>query len=166
MLTACYRSLVTVMMCNGGEDTGGTVGRGGNNIMGGTIMGAKDRDTNEVIGVVIAKVKARLFASSVSWLLVFDNLNYCSLLNRFFPEVLTVGGKHPRHHSPRNRSQPPHHGFIALEYFEPSHILRRSASPANVDKAKNAVVAAAIAERLGNFRWHLAVACDVGCKEY
>ena len=83
-------------------------------------MGAKDRDTDEVIGVVIAEVKARLFASSVSWLLVFDNLDYCSLLNRFFPEVLTVQGSilvttrltidhnhHTMDSSPWNASNPP-----------------------------------------------------------
>jgi hypothetical protein len=46
-----------------------------------TGVDVKDKDTDEVV----AEVKARLFRSKVPWLLVFDNLEDQSLLEKFVP---------------------------------------------------------------------------------
>jgi hypothetical protein len=46
-----------------------------------TGVDVKDKDTDEVV----TEVKARLFRSKVPWLLVFDNLEDQSLLEKFVP---------------------------------------------------------------------------------
>jgi hypothetical protein len=47
----------------------------------------KDKDTDEVV----AEVKARLCRSKIPWLLVFDNLEDQSLLDKFVPAGGTCG---------------------------------------------------------------------------
>ena len=54
---------------------------------GGSLDALQDKDTDEIV----AEVKARLFRSTVPWLLVFDNLEDHSLLDKFVPNGGSAG---------------------------------------------------------------------------
>eukprot|EP00978_Attheya_sp_CCMP212_P029809 scaffold107192_cov61-Attheya_sp.AAC.1 len=136
----------------------------------------KDRDTNEVV----AQVKARLFRSKVPWLLVFDNLEDRSLLDKFVPhgasgsQTTTCG-----HHvlvttrlvelclAPQNT--------LVLDCFtvsESVELLRRSAGSHNMQGPENEAASHELANHLGQLPLALGMAatymqrCDVMCHEY
>lgn len=133
-----------------------------------------EKDTDEIV----AEVKARLFRSTVPWLLVFDNLEDYSLLEKFVPNggpaghvlittrlihtdsVDIVGTDDQR---------------LILGCFNPQESVKlicRAAGEHNVRSSAQVHAAKLLAEHLGHLPLALGMAaaymhkCDVDCAEY
>ena len=137
------------------------------------------KDTEEVL----MEVKARLFRSKVPWLLIFDNLEDYSLLEKFVPN----GGMPGCHVLFTTRCLQDDTSFetmdqfnndqltLLLKCFNPTEsldLLCRSAGSHNIEGKSDMEAAQKLAEHLGHLPLALAMAaaymhrCDVTCKEY
>ena len=132
----------------------------------------EEKDTAEVI----SEVKTRLFRSKVPWLLVFDNLEDFSLLEKFSPRGTGRKGHILVTTRIVDLDQVGQHGLAyTLDCFEPSEsveLLRRAAGSHNMVGKNNIEAANAISERLGHLPLALGMAaaymlrCDVQATEY
>eukprot|EP00588_Corethron_pennatum_P012599 CAMPEP_0194276572 /NCGR_PEP_ID=MMETSP0169-20130528/9126_1 /TAXON_ID=218684 /ORGANISM="Corethron pennatum, Strain L29A3" /LENGTH=1199 /DNA_ID=CAMNT_0039020315 /DNA_START=42 /DNA_END=3641 /DNA_ORIENTATION=+ len=143
-VAACYRQLMS--------DTTG--------------MDVQDKDTDEVV----AEVKARLFRSKVPWLLVFDNLEDRSLLEKFVPHGGSCG--HVLVTTNRLVDTNPGSATMMLGCFNPSESVDFLERSANICGAGNISAANKLANQLGHLPLALSMAgsymqrCDVDCSEY
>ncbi|KAL7507835.1 hypothetical protein ACHAXN_004948 [Cyclotella atomus] len=124
---------------------------------------------------VIAEVKTRLFRSNVPWLLVLDNLEDRSLLDKFIPHGAGSRGHvliTTRHVDVESGNE--HFGSLALGCFstnESLELLRRSVGAQNMQTSDESA-AKELASRLGNLPLALGIAgaymrkCDVTISEY
>ena len=136
-----------------------------------TGMDVKDKDTDEVV----AEVKARLFLSKVPWLLVFDNLEDHSLLDKFVPNG---GSGHVLVTTRLINTDNVDFGdqTMILGCFNPQEsveLLCRAAGEHNICCSEQHVDAAhKLADHLGHLPLALGMAaaymrrCDVDCSEY
>ncbi|KAI2512326.1 NB-ARC domain [Fragilaria crotonensis] len=143
-IVACYRQLLA--------DTTG--------------VDARDKDTEEVI----SEVKARLFRSKVPWLLVFDNLEDRSLLQKFVPHGGSCG-----HLLVTTRSlgaDDNDQSTMILGCFSPSESIQLLCRSANISGEIHVKAAHHLAGQLGHLPLALSMAaaymlrCDVDCSEY
>ncbi|CAB9501885.1 NB-ARC domain [Seminavis robusta] len=137
----------------------------------------KDNNSNEE---VIGEVKTRLFRCKVSWLLVFDNLEDRTLLERFVPRGATAGSKGHVLVTSRvgewdSGSSPSSFVLGCLSPTESVQLLGRSIGGSSCTTGSNKKERAAtteICERLGHLPLALGMAaaymqrCDVTCSEY
>jgi tetratricopeptide (TPR) repeat protein len=143
-IVACYRQLMA--------DTTGTDVQG--------------KDTDEVI----SEVKARLFRSKVPWLLVFDNLEDRSLLQKFIPHGGTCG--HVLVTTRSVETDVYDQSTMILGCFSPSESIQLLCCIANISGEVNVAAASQLAEQLGHLPLALSMAaaymlrCDVDCSEY
>jgi len=142
-VAACYRQLIS--------DTTG--------------MDVQDKDTDEVV----AEVKARLYRSKVPWLLVFDNLEDRSLLEKFVPHGGSSG-----HVLVTTRLVDTDLGdqSMILGCFNPSESVELLCRSANISEEAHISAANKLANQLGHLPLALNMAgsymqrCDVDCAEY
>lgn len=104
-----------------------------------------NKNTDEIVG----EVKTRLFRSQVPWLLIFDNLEDRSLLNKFVPRGAGRNG----HIIVTTRLvdiellRSDSGGTLILGCFSPCEsleLLRRAAGPHNMDGDTNVAAAKAV----------------------
>lgn len=133
---------------------------------------AQDKDTDEIV----SDVKARLYRSTVPWLLVFDNLEDYSLLDKFVPNGSLVG--HVLITTRLVQKESSHCGvddkqFMFVGCFSPEEsveLLCRAAGERNVCSQSKEALQLAI--KLGHLPLALGMAaaymrkCDVDCSEY
>ena len=130
-----------------------------------TDVDVKDKDTDEVVG----EVKTRLFRSKVPWLLVFDNLEDSSLLEKFVPnggtghilvttrlvDIIDFGEQ-----------------TMVLGCFQPEESLELLCRATSICTEQERTAAEELSERLGQLPLALGMAaaymrrCDVNCEEY
>jgi hypothetical protein len=135
-----------------------------------TDVDVKDKDTDEVV----AEVKARLFRSKVPWLLVFDNLEDQSLLEKFVPNggtghvLVTTRLVNTDNVDSGNQT-------MILGCFNPSEsveLLCRAAGKQNISGSAHLKAANELADHLGHLPLALGMAaaymrmCDVDASEY
>lgn len=127
---------------------------------------ARDKDADEVI----SEVKARLFRSKIPWLLVFDNLEDRSLLQKFVPHGGTCG-----HLLVTTRSlegDENDQSTMILGCFTPSESIQLLCRSANISREIHVTAACQLAGQLGHLPLALSMAaaymlrCDVDCSEY
>ena len=130
-----------------------------------------DKSSTEIVD----EVRTRLFRSNVPWLLVFDNLEDHSLLERFIPRGAGTKGHvlvTTRHVDAESRVDSS--GTLALGCLhatEAIELLRRSAGSHNIE-GPNLAAARVLCEKLGNLPLALSMAatymrqCEVECSEY
>ena len=132
-----------------------------------TGLDVRDMDADEVV----SEVRARLFRSKVPWLLVFDNLEDRSLLDKFVPNGGTLGHVLATTRLVDGVGE----GTLVLGCFSESEsveLLSRSAGPHNISGEGNRRDATELAGRLGHLPLALGMAaaymhrCDVACSEY
>lgn len=133
-----------------------------------TDVDVKDKDADEVV----AEVKARLYRSKVPWLLVFDNLEDYTLLEKFVPHGGTSGHVLITSRWVESMSSV---GILSLDCFDPAEsveFLCRSAGERNIQGDENLQASRSLADRLGHLPLALGMAaaymqrCDVTCSEY
>ena len=135
-----------------------------------TGMDVNDKDTDDVV----AEVKARLFRSKVPWLLVFDNLEDHSLLDKFVPNG---GAGHILVTTRLVSTDNVDFGdeTMILGCFNPSEsveLLCRAAGKQNIANQVHLDAANELADILGHLPLALGMAaaymrrCDVDCSEY
>ena len=137
--------------------------------------GSSDVSTNKDTDEIIGEVKTRLFRSQVPWLLVFDNLDDRSLLDKFVPRGAGMKG----HVLVTTRLVEMELGTSAentlvLGCFNPTESveLLRRAAPSNITGQANEQAANQISYHLGHLPLALGMAaaymqrCDVNCAEY
>jgi len=135
-----------------------------------TGMDVNDKDTDEVV----AEVKSRLFRSKVPWLLVFDNLEDHSLLEKFVPNG---GIGHVLVTTRLINTDNVDFGdqTMILGCFNPSEsveLLCRAAGKQNIANEAHLTAANKLADYLGHLPLALGMAaaymrrCDVDCSEY
>jgi hypothetical protein len=135
-----------------------------------TGVDVKDKDTDEVV----AEVKARLFRSKVPWLLVFDNLEDQSLLEKFVPNGgighVLVTTRLVNTDNVNSGDQ-----TMMLGCFNPSEsveLLCRAAGKQNISGSAHLKAANELADHLGHLPLALGMAaaymrmCDVDASEY
>ena len=143
-IVACYRQLLI--------DTTG--------------VDARDKDTDEVV----SEVKARLFRSKTPWLLVFDNLEDRSLLQKFIPHGGTCG--HVLVTTRSLEGDDNDQSTMILGCFSPSESIQLLCRSANISKEIHVTAARHLAGQLGHLPLALGMAaaymlrCDVDCSEY
>jgi hypothetical protein len=130
----------------------------------------KDKDTDEVV----TEVKARLFRSKVPWLLVFDNLEDQSLLEKFVPNggtghvLVTTRLVNTDNIDSGDQT-------MILGCFNPSEsveLLCRAAGKQNISGSAHLKAANELADQLGHLPLALGMAaaymrmCDVDASEY
>jgi tetratricopeptide (TPR) repeat protein len=134
-----------------------------------TDVDVTNKDPDEIIG----EVKARLFRSKVPWLLVFDNLEDRSLLDKFLPHG-SGGGKGHVLVTTRHLEELGERTLL-LGCFDPVEsveLLCRTAGSGNVSGPGNEGAARELAEALGHLPLALGMAaaymtrCDVTCAGY
>lgn len=130
-----------------------------------------DKSSTEIVD----EVRTRLFRSNVPWLLVFDNIENHSLLERFIPRGAGMKGHvlvTTRHIDAELRVDSS--GMLALgclQTTEAIELLRRSAGSHNM-KGSNLAAARVLCQKLGNLPLALSMAaiymrqCEVECCEY
>ena len=135
-----------------------------------TGLDVKDKDTDEVV----AEVKARLFRSKVPWLLVFDNLEDRSILEKFVPHggnghvLVTTRLLHTGNVDFDDQTMM----LGCLNPCESVELLCRSAGKQNMTGEENIKAANQLADQLGHLPLALGMAaaymsrCDVDCLEY
>ena len=125
---------------------------------------------------IIREVRTRLFRSNVPWLLIYDNLEYHSILERFVPRGAGMKG----HVLVTTRQVDSGSGIDSnavlslgcLDTSEAIELLIRSAGKHNMEGASNANAAKELVEKLGSLPLALSIAaaymrqCDVQCSEY
>lgn len=133
-------------------------------------------DINKSTDDIIGEVKTRLFRSQVPWLLVFDNIEDHSLLDKFVPHGAGSKGHvliTTRHLDTVSAGEGS--GNLILGCFDTSEsleLLRRSAGDHNMEGEQNKAAATELCERLGNLPLALGMAaaytrrCDVQISEY
>lgn len=126
--------------------------------------------TEEIIG----EVKSRLFRSNVPWLLIFDNLEDKTIIERFVPNGAGTKG----HVLVTTRHAGVESGIDSvlslkcLTNSEAIELLRRSAGEHNMEGATDIAAAEKLCEKLGELPLAISIAavymrkCDVTCKEY
>ena len=135
-----------------------------------TGIDVNDKDTDEVV----AEVKARLFRSKVPWLLVFDNLEDHSILEKFIPNG---GVGHVLVTTRLLKTDNVDFGdqTMILGCFNPSEsvqLLCRAAGKQNISTDEHIAAANQLANYLGHLPLALGMAaaymrrCDVDCSEY
>ena len=143
---------------------------------GASLDALQEKDTDEIV----AEVKARLFRSTVPWLLVFDNLEDHSLLDKFVPNGGSAAHVLVTTRLVRTDTvdfMPDEDQTMLLGCFNPDEsveLLRRTAGGRNVSADSPMQVSAAkkLAEHLGHLPLALGMAaaymrkCDVDCSEY
>jgi len=143
---------------------------------GGSLDALQDKDTDEIV----AEVKARLFRSTVPWLLVFDNLEDHSLLDKFVPNGGSAGHVLVTTRLVRTDIVDFLHEedqTMLLGCFNPDEsveLLCRAAGGRNIcaDLSMHLSAAKMLAEHLGHLPLALGMAaaymrkCDVDCSEY
>lgn len=118
-------------------------------------------DMDKTTEDVIAEVKTRLFRSTVPWLLVLDNLEDRSLLEKLIPHGAGSRGHvliTTRHVDVESGSE--HLGSLALGCFstnESLELLRRSVGAHNM-QASDESAAKELSDRLGNLPLALGIA--------
>jgi len=130
-----------------------------------TGMDVQDKDTDEVV----AEVKARLYRSKVPWLLVFDNLEDRSLLEKFVPHGGSTG-----HVLVTTRLVDTDLGdqTMILGCFNPSESVELLCRSASISGEAHISAANELANQLGHLPLALNMAgsymqrCDVDCSEY
>jgi hypothetical protein len=135
-----------------------------------TGVDVKDKDTDEVV----TEVKARLFRSKVPWLLVFDNLEDQSLLEKFVPNggtghvLVTTRLVNTDNIDSGDQT-------MILGCFNPSEsveLLCRAAGKQNMSCSAHLKAANELADQLGHLPLALGMAaaymrtCDVDASEY
>ena len=125
---------------------------------------------------IIREVRTRLFRSNVPWLLIYDNLEDHSILERFVPRGAGTNG----HVLVTTRQVDAQSGIDSnavlslgcLDTSEAIELLVRSAGEHNMEGASNANAAKELCEKLGSLPLALSIAaaymrqCDVQCLEY
>ena len=123
---------------------------------------------------IVDEVRTRLFRSKVPWLLVFDNIEDYSLLDRFVPRGAGTKGHilvTTRHINAESRADSSTLELGCLHTIEAIELLRRSAGSHNVE-GPNLAAARVLCEKLGNLPLALSMAatymrqCEVECCEY
>jgi hypothetical protein len=131
-----------------------------------TGIDVREKDSDEVV----SEVKARLFRSNVPWLMVFDNLDDRSLLEKFVPHDGTCG-----HVLITTRSADidgEDESIVSLGCFNPSESVQLLCRSANVACERDRAAAGQLADCLGHLPLALSMAaaymrrCDVDCSEY
>jgi hypothetical protein len=135
-----------------------------------TGVDVKDKDTDEVV----TEVKARLFRSKVPWLLVFDNLEDQSLLEKFVPNG-GIGHVLVTTRLVNTDNLDSGDQTMILGCFNPSEsveLLCRAAGKQNISGAVHLKAANELADQLGHLPLALGMAaaymrmCDVDASEY
>ena len=172
----CYRSFPSYfgLVCWLNAQSAESVAAGYRQLMADTTgMDVNDKDTDEVV----AEVKARLFRSTVPWLLVFDNLDDPTLLEKFVPAGGTCGHVlvTTRLVNTSTIETSGAHTTMVLGCFQPAEsmeLLCRAAGKANICADKHKAAAGQLADQLGHLPLALGMAaaymsrCDVDCSEY
>ncbi|GAX23896.1 hypothetical protein FisN_20Hh102 [Fistulifera solaris] len=133
-----------------------------------TDVDVKDKDADEVV----TEVKARLYRLKVPWLLVFDNLEDHSLLEKFVPRGGASGHVLVTSRWVESVSSVTTLSLDCFDSAESVEFLCRSAGERNVQGKDNLKAARALADRLGHLPLALGMAaaymqrCDVACSEY
>ena len=131
-----------------------------------TGVDVQDKDSDEVV----SEVKARLFRSKVPWLLVFDNLDDRSLLEKFVPHGGTCG--HVLVTTRSVESDVGEQTTMMIGCFNPSESVELLCRSANISGETHVAAASQLADQLGHLPLALSMAaaymsrCDVDCSEY
>jgi len=148
----------------------------------------KDKDADEVV----SEIKARLFRSKIPWLLVFDNLEDESLIQKVVPNggpcghvLVTTRLMTPKRCAGADAAGTATTPVVAPQYdddatmilgcldpFESVQLLCRAAGDDNIGTDEDMEAARLLSERLGHLPLALGMAaaymrqCDVKCNEY
>jgi len=123
---------------------------------------------------VISQVKARLYRNQIPWLLVFDNLEDKTLLDKFVPAGGTCGHVLVTTRLMRDSNSPndTHLETIRLGCLQPDESMELLCRTADIQDAQHKRAAHELSELLGHLPLALGMAaaymrrCDVDCCEY
>ena len=110
---------------------------------------------------ILSEVRTRLYRSNIPWLMVFDNLEDHSILERFVPKGTQTRGHvlvTTRHHAETNGSSDGVLTLGCLDNDSAIELLRRSAGAQNIAGVTNISAAAELCQKLGGLPLALSMA--------
>ena len=110
---------------------------------------------------ILSEVRTRLYRSNIPWLMVFDNLEDHSILERFVPNGAQTRGHvlvTTRHHAETNGSSDGVLTLGCLDNDSAIELLRRSAGAHNITGVTNISAAAELCQKLGGLPLALSMA--------